>query len=574
MTTAFLSPILNDAQFNDDGTFLVGGLVWFYVAGTSTPLAAYTGPDARTPWPNPIVLDARGETGGEIWLNSTQVYKIILEAAPLQGSTHGVVVSTFDNINGIASLISPNANPDNWILSNQTPTYISGTSFSVLGDQRSIFQTYRRVKSINNALSVYSSVVSTTYDGTKTTIVVQNDSSSLNAGLNSVYYGVIETNPSSIPPLSSRVKIIGDTMTGALNVPAGASGTQVPRAQEVVLKTGSTMTGALNVPAGASGTQVPQAQEVVLKTGNATITGNIRITPSVISATEPTNFLVTRNANYTGGTFGYVNSAISANTTVGAGAASFEWAITGVMNNYAVGGQNVGVYGQGNKYAGAGPTWGGVFEARDKSSNNNPTSGLIGIEVDCFANGTDTNLNRVGIDVVFGKGVTPGTQCSATYGVRVAATNLDTTAARIDKAFSVVGIQYNIGFDTVSGSMLSGGCAIRILENTPIVFGGSSTSKLMYYNTSVSALEYNPGSTTAHSASYVRFEETGQISTTGALNINGSQVVTNRQTGYTPMTGTGDTSSVLNPATVTLPYLAARVLSLQASLTIHGLIGA
>ena len=37
----------------------------------------------------------------------------------------------------------------------------------------------------------------------------------------------------------------GDTMTGALNVPAGASGTQAPRVQEVVKKSGDTMTGDL-----------------------------------------------------------------------------------------------------------------------------------------------------------------------------------------------------------------------------------------------------------------------------------------------------------------------------------------
>jgi hypothetical protein len=39
----------------------------------------------------------------------------------------------------------------------------------------------------------------------------------------------------------------GSTMTGPLQVPAGASGSQVPRASEVVLKTGSTMTGILNL---------------------------------------------------------------------------------------------------------------------------------------------------------------------------------------------------------------------------------------------------------------------------------------------------------------------------------------
>jgi hypothetical protein len=47
---------------------------------------------------------------------------------------------------------------------------------------------------------------------------------------------------------SKYVQKSGDTMTGALNVPAGASLTQVPQIQEVVQKTGDKMTGALDVP--------------------------------------------------------------------------------------------------------------------------------------------------------------------------------------------------------------------------------------------------------------------------------------------------------------------------------------
>lgn len=46
---------------------------------------------------------------------------------------------------------------------------------------------------------------------------------------------------------SRYINTAGDTMTGALNVPAGASGTQVPRISEVVKKAGDTMTGLLNL---------------------------------------------------------------------------------------------------------------------------------------------------------------------------------------------------------------------------------------------------------------------------------------------------------------------------------------
>ena len=43
------------------------------------------------------------------------------------------------------------------------------------------------------------------------------------------------------------VNVTGDTMSGPLNVPANATGTQVPRASEVVLKTGGDMQGILNL---------------------------------------------------------------------------------------------------------------------------------------------------------------------------------------------------------------------------------------------------------------------------------------------------------------------------------------
>lgn len=89
----------------------------------------------------------------------------------------------------------------------------------------------------------------------------------------------------------------GDTMTGALSVPAGASGTQVPQAQEVVLKTGATMTGALSVPAGASGAQVPQAQEVLLKTGG-TMTGPIGEKKGADIASAATLDLDSATGNY------------------------------------------------------------------------------------------------------------------------------------------------------------------------------------------------------------------------------------------------------------------------------------
>lgn len=48
-------------------------------------------------------------------------------------------------------------------------------------------------------------------------------------------------------PHTQYVWVNGDTMTGPLNVPAGAVGTQVPRVQEVVKKSGDAMAGSLEL---------------------------------------------------------------------------------------------------------------------------------------------------------------------------------------------------------------------------------------------------------------------------------------------------------------------------------------
>lgn len=199
MSNAYLSPILQDAQFNDDGTFLVGGLIWFYEAGTSTPLLAYTTPVADTAWSNPIILDARGETGGEIWLKSGSSYKMILEGPREYGQTHGVVISTFDNISGVND--PGTSTIQNWISFPGTPTYLSAISFSVAGDHRSTFLESRRLKSTNTVGLIYSTVVSATYATGVTTVAVSNDyGQSLDAGLSAVSYGFIETGAvSSIP---------------------------------------------------------------------------------------------------------------------------------------------------------------------------------------------------------------------------------------------------------------------------------------------------------------------------------------------------------------------------------------
>jgi hypothetical protein len=83
-------------QFLDaNGAPLVGGKLYTYAAGTTTPLATYTDYGGGTANANPVILDSRGEAS--VWLG-TALYKMALYSAT------DVLIWTVDNIGGFATL--------------------------------------------------------------------------------------------------------------------------------------------------------------------------------------------------------------------------------------------------------------------------------------------------------------------------------------------------------------------------------------------------------------------------------------------------------------------------------------
>ena len=75
---------------------LVGGLLYTYAAGTTTPQATYTDQSEGTPNANPVVLDSNGEAN--VWVDDDKSYKFLLKTAA------GATLWTVDNINGMAAL--------------------------------------------------------------------------------------------------------------------------------------------------------------------------------------------------------------------------------------------------------------------------------------------------------------------------------------------------------------------------------------------------------------------------------------------------------------------------------------
>ena len=74
MTTA-LSPSPKQQFFTAGGVPLVGGKLYTYAAGTSTPLATYQDSSGTVSNTNPIILDSRGEAN--VWLLPSLAYKFV-----------------------------------------------------------------------------------------------------------------------------------------------------------------------------------------------------------------------------------------------------------------------------------------------------------------------------------------------------------------------------------------------------------------------------------------------------------------------------------------------------------------
>lgn len=87
---ALLSPNPKQQFFDANGLPLVGGKVYTYEAGTSTPVATYQDAAGVTANTNPIILDSRGMCN--IWLLNTVNYKYVVK------DSNDVLIFTTDNI--------------------------------------------------------------------------------------------------------------------------------------------------------------------------------------------------------------------------------------------------------------------------------------------------------------------------------------------------------------------------------------------------------------------------------------------------------------------------------------------
>lgn len=202
MPTVNPSPWGPKPQFElASGEPAVGAQLFFYVSGSSTKQNTYTNSTGGVANSNPIVLNSLGMPTNEVWFEEGLLYRVVYAPA---GDTDPPSSPIF-TIDGLAGINDITVTPDQWVASGITPTFVSGTSFTMPGDQTTEFHIGRRLKSINSGGTIYSRITNSVF-GAVTTVTVVNDSGVLDSGLSAVSYGLISSTNTSLP---------GVTLSGA-----------------------------------------------------------------------------------------------------------------------------------------------------------------------------------------------------------------------------------------------------------------------------------------------------------------------------------------------------------------------
>lgn len=182
-----LSPVGGVAAqfFDNSGNVLTGGLLYSYLAGTTTPAVTYTQSNGVTAHSNPIVLNAAGRVpdSGEIWLTDSILYKFVLQTSA------AVQIATWDNVSGINSNFVTYGTQTQTITATQAQTIFTLTtvSYTPAGNTLSVFVNGSKQIRTTNYVETSSTVV-TFVDGLNVgdlvqfTTVVSTNVNATNAG--------------------------------------------------------------------------------------------------------------------------------------------------------------------------------------------------------------------------------------------------------------------------------------------------------------------------------------------------------------------------------------------------------
>ena len=212
MPAVKLSPIFQDEQLDNNGLPLAGGLLSWFLAGTSTPVTVYADSGGVSAQTQPIVLNTRGEPPNPIWLPTGANYKATLT------DSLSTLIRTVDNIPPINDFTSPSLSE--WSLFGGAVTYQDATHFTTSGDQTAIFTTGRRLQLTVGGSYQYATIVTSVFATGTTTVTVLNDISSITSGLTQAFYGILNSVNPSLPTVTKApisITAAATTALGAIN---------------------------------------------------------------------------------------------------------------------------------------------------------------------------------------------------------------------------------------------------------------------------------------------------------------------------------------------------------------------
>ena len=199
MPAVNLSPIFQDAQLDASGNPNSGGKLFTYTAGSSTKAATYTTSAGSVAQANPIVLNARGEPDSPIWLTDGVSYKFVYTNSG-DSDPPASPIRTIDNVLGVNDVAA--AAQSEWIAYGSAPTYTAAATFTLVGDQTTVFHVGRRLKCTVTAGTVYVTIAKSAFTSVTTVTV---DPASLDSGLSAVSYGINSAANTSLPINDSQL---------------------------------------------------------------------------------------------------------------------------------------------------------------------------------------------------------------------------------------------------------------------------------------------------------------------------------------------------------------------------------
>lgn len=264
------------------GTPAVGYKLFFYVAGSvNTKQNTYTDSTGGVANTNPIVLNSLGQPTTQIWFTAGQSYKIVY-APDTDTDPPTSPVWNIDNLTGINDTTVAAATE--WV-SGPAPTYVSATSFTLVGDQTSTFTVGRRLKTTNTSGTIYSTITVSAFAAV-TTVTVVNDSGTLDSGLSAVSYGILQATNKSVPPFDGVTYLTTVAGTNTITAVALKSAAPLATGQSFTFTPAATNTGATTLNVNSLGAKNVFSDNV------ACIGGELKISVPVVVLYDGTQFQI------------------------------------------------------------------------------------------------------------------------------------------------------------------------------------------------------------------------------------------------------------------------------------------